>query len=317
MECSARRRPCVGLGIILALCLNLAIGGCSVNDLLIDPDEARATQAVDPVDPAINGDVPREISVLNRTGHKLTGWLFASEGDRGTVLVAGGNGMGTPHTYLYNRFLLRKGFRVLVFSYQGFDQNEGEADIGSVTGDAEAFRAFVAAAYPGEPIGFVGESIGAIAGLCSVPNGYDAMALEGLVDPKSVAYSIVYANVPAPLSYVLSFVFGPIAAAYEAAVPSELDASECAARHEQTELLFLNQRNDPVSSFELVQQLMALRPDRSALVVLPNSAEHPHLEVTYNRKAQDRILALFRATFGRPIRGGPAAVARGITVELR
>jgi len=279
---------------LIVLAVAIVLAGCSVNDLLLNPEEARDTQAADPVDPAANGDVARKITVENRAGNKLVGWLFSARGDRGIVLAAGGNGTGTPHTYAYNRFLLHHGFRVLVFSYQGFDQNEGVADIGSIAGDVEAFHSYAARQFPGEPIGFVGESIGAIAGLCGAAGDYAVMSLEGLIDPSSIAYTIIDSYVPAPLSYVLSFTFHPGAVLYEAAVPGELNARDCAARNERTAMLFLNQRKDPVSSLALVRELARAHPAHITVLELPDSAAHPHLVVSHSREAQARIVAFIK-----------------------
>ncbi len=286
--------------MILAVAQLLALPGCSVNDLFLEPAEARQTQALDPVDPRAYGDEPEAVTVVNQRHNRLTGWLFAGKGDRGTVLVAGGNGMGIAHTYTYNRFLLGHGFRVLVFSYQGFDQNEGEADIGSLAGDAEAFYAYAAARFPGEPIGFLGESIGATAGLCAAAKDqFSALALEGLIDPKSIPYTITETWFAPPLSYLLTAVVRPTALLYTAAVPSELDAEGCSARLRQTDVLFLHQREDRVSSFATIEHLAGLRPFHSQLLELPRPANNSHLSLSHDAAAQTRVLDFIAGNFAR------------------
>jgi hypothetical protein len=294
---------------VLALAQALALGACSVNDLLLEPSEARETQAADPVDPRRNGDLPEEIVVRNGAQHKLVGWLFASPGDHGTVLVAGGNGMGIAHTYTYNRFLLGHGFRVLVFSYQGFDDNEGKADIGSLPGDTEAFHSAVLRRFPGEPVAFLGESIGAIAGFCAAAaDDFSALALEGLIDPKSVANTIIDSYFPSPLSDVMSFTVGRAAVFYSALVPTSLAADGCSSRLRDTEVLFLHQRQDPVASFATIEHLAHLRPEHSTVVELPRPASHAHLSLSHDAAAQAQVVGFISGNLAKAIAaGGPPA----------
>ncbi|HKW53175.1 MAG TPA: hypothetical protein VJO12_05750 [Stellaceae bacterium] len=284
--------------LALAAALSL-LSACSVNDLFLEPREALQVQAADPVDPHSYGDRPVDVVVANRAHNKLTGWLFSQPGDRGTVLVAGGNGMGIAHTYTYNRFLLGHGFRVLVFSYQGFDGNEGEADIASLPGDTEAFYRYAAERFPSEPIGFLGESIGATAGFCAAADDeFSAVALEGLIDPKSIAYTITDTWFSPPFSYLLTAMVKPLAGLYASTVPNELGADSCSARLRQTDVLFLHQRNDPVSAFATIEHLAQLRPRHSSVVELP----HPtpaHLSLGQDIPAQDRVVDFLLADFAK------------------
>ena len=285
------------VSLVLALAAAALLSACSVNDLFLEPREAQEVQAADPVDPRSYGDRPEDVTVTNHAHNKLTGWLFAHPGDRGTVLVAGGNGMGIAHTYSYNRFLLGHGFRVLVFSYQGFDGNEGEADVNSLAGDAEAFYRYAAARFPGEPIGFVGESIGATAGFCAAADDrFSGVAVEGLIDPKSIAYTITDTWFSPPFSHVLTAMVRPLAGLYAAAVPDELGADNCSARLRQTDVLFLHQRKDPVSAFATIEHLAQLRPRHSSVVELPRPTQ-AHLSLGQDVAAQDRVIDFLLANF--------------------
>ncbi|HLJ64821.1 MAG TPA: hypothetical protein VKT70_11985, partial [Stellaceae bacterium] len=69
----------------------LGLAGCSVNDLLMVPSEARELQRKDPIDPVDYGDTPEAVDVRNGGGYRLTGWLFTEKDDYGTVMVLGGN----------------------------------------------------------------------------------------------------------------------------------------------------------------------------------------------------------------------------------
>src|SRR5204863_4926496 len=100
--------------------------GCATR-VFLHPETARNAFARRPVDPAQFGDSPEFVTVTNRLGRRLTGWLFAAPENGGVVLVADGNATGIAHTYDYNRFLLHKRFNVLVTSYQGYNTNDGPA----------------------------------------------------------------------------------------------------------------------------------------------------------------------------------------------
>jgi hypothetical protein len=298
-------------GTLPYLMLALALSGCSVNDLLLEPQEARETQAADPVDPRLNGDLLEEIVVTNAAERRLVGWLFAQAGDRGTVLVAGGNGMGIAHTYAYNRFLIGHGFRVLVFSYQGFDDNEGKADIASLPGDAAAFHAAMRRRFPGEPVAFLGESIGGIAGFCDAAAGdFSGLALEGLIDPKSVAGTIVDAYFPSPLSDVISFTIGRSSVLYSAMVPDTVSADDCSQRLHSADVLFLHQRRDPVAAFTTIEHLAQLRPRHSTIVELPAPPSHAHLSLANNAGAQAQVVAFIRGNLAKASLASRGAAGR-------
>ena len=91
------------------------------------------------LDPKDAGYSYQTVTVTNAQGYRLTGWLFDKSGDHGTVLVAGGNAQNISSTYSVSRYLINNGFRVLVFTYQGFGDNEGHADLNSLIGDAQVF----------------------------------------------------------------------------------------------------------------------------------------------------------------------------------
>src|SRR5260370_416413 len=109
----------------LRLCVLFAatlISGCASFWLLYP---GRAESGDPHIDPNASGDRYEQVSVVNAQGYRLVGWLFASPGDRGTVLIAGGNAQNLSSTYVTSRYLINHGFRVLIFTYQGFDQNGG------------------------------------------------------------------------------------------------------------------------------------------------------------------------------------------------
>src|SRR5437879_5256362 len=109
----------------------LLLNGCATR-VLLHPDTARTAAARRPVIPGSYGDHPEFIKITNQNGCRLTGWVFFSPTNHGMILVGDGNATGIAQTYEYNRYIMNRGFNVLVLSYQGFDANEGKADIKSL-----------------------------------------------------------------------------------------------------------------------------------------------------------------------------------------
>ena len=102
-------------------------------------------------------------------------------------LVAGGNAQNISSTYSVSRYLINNGFRVLVFTYQGFGDNQGHADLSSLIGDAQAFYRFAENKYKSEPIAFAGYSTGAVTGLClGDREQLSALVVEGTFNPKTI-----------------------------------------------------------------------------------------------------------------------------------
>ena len=176
------REQLAGL-ILLLLC-----SGCATR-VFLHPETARDAFARHPVDPSRHGDSPEIVIVTNALGHRLNGWLFSAPTNHGVVLVGDGNATGIAHTYDYNRFLLNHGFNVLITSYQGYDTNDGPADIRSPTGDVEAFYAFARSRFTNQPVAFLAESL-STAVFFSVAGRHSEIScivLEAMVNPKTVA----------------------------------------------------------------------------------------------------------------------------------
>jgi hypothetical protein len=105
------------LPLLCIVLVAIAISGCASYWLLY-PSRAEAT---DPhLDPAASGNHYEVISVINANRVSLKGWLFAKPGDRGTALILGGNAMNISATYAQSKYLIGHGFRVLIFTWQGF-----------------------------------------------------------------------------------------------------------------------------------------------------------------------------------------------------
>jgi hypothetical protein len=105
------------VAIVAGLVLATFIASGCASFWLLYPDTAESNDPhLDPKDAGYSYEV---VTVINAQSNKLHGWLFASPGDHGTALIAGGNAQSISSTYSVSRYLINNGFRVLIFSYQG------------------------------------------------------------------------------------------------------------------------------------------------------------------------------------------------------
>jgi pimeloyl-ACP methyl ester carboxylesterase len=196
------------------------------------------------LDPKDAGYSYQTVTVANTQGYRLTGWLFDSPGEHGTLLVAGGNAQNISSTYSVSRYLINNGFRVLVFAYQGFGNNEGHADLGSLVGDAQAFYTFAKNKYKGEPIAFAGYSTGAVTGLClGDREQLSAVVVEGTFNPKTIIED---------KHLYIAMALDPM---LKSSVPDNLDTEGCLQGLKSVPVLFLHNTNDPLAPYTSARRL--------------------------------------------------------------
>jgi len=285
------KSPALRLGI--SLLLVLIVGGCS-SDLMLHPEIARSMEASNPTPRIAERDRAKAIRVRNERGNMLEGLLLAQEGDYGTVIVSDGNATSRERTLYYFRFLLGNGFRVLVFSFQGFDANEGKAHLGSLIGDARAFYAYVRQAFPGEPIAYAAHSLSTAAALCltSPQAELAGVVLEGVFDPKGVAYAKL-----AQLWYLFPLypLLAPYAIFVSWTVPDELAVKECVGNLRNTPALFVHHPQDTVTPYRGAIELYEAYPGPKSFVV-PKEPHPPeyHMNYTSDEAAQGETLRFIR-----------------------
>jgi pimeloyl-ACP methyl ester carboxylesterase len=196
------------------------------------------------LDPKDAGYSYQTVTVANAQGYRLTGWLFDSPGEHGTLLVAGGNAQNISSTYSVSRYLINNGFRVLVFTYQGFGNNEGHADLGSLVGDAQAFYTFAENKYKGEPIAFAGYSTGAVTALClGDREQLSAVVVEGTFNPKTIVED---------KHLYIAMALDPM---LKSSVPDNLDTEGCLQWLKSVPVLFLHNTNDPLAPYGSARRL--------------------------------------------------------------
>jgi hypothetical protein len=239
--------------VVLCTLAPIFLSGCATQ-IFLHPETARRAFVARPVDPATYHDRPEIITVTNATGHRLTGWLFTSETNRGIVLVGDGNATGMAHTYEYNRFLLNQGFNVLILSYQGFDTNDGPANIKSLVSDVESFYQYCRVRFQGQRIALVAESIStAPFFVCASRHPeISAVVLEALVNPRTVAYSqandIWWIYPIYPTTLLNTFLI-------TCSVPKELDLRTALKRHPQIPALFIHHPRDRITPYRTARKI--------------------------------------------------------------
>ncbi len=236
-----------------SFCWVAAFTGCASYWLLDERIEGKENGCVQKL--SLYPIQPTEVRVTNADGRKLLGCLFSQQDDRGTVLVAGGNAMSLAKAVHYNHFLLLKGFRVLVYSYQGYMQNEGSKSIRSLVSDAMAFYAHIKTSFPAEAVVLAGESISGATAFCLAANLQKppAIMVEAMINPKTIGYDL--ANEYWPLFFV-SF---PIAFTIAVDVPPTLDARRCAGALSSASnpppVLFVHGLDDKLAPFSATKQI--------------------------------------------------------------
>ena len=288
--------PAIGLGI--SLLLVLIVGGCS-SDVMLHPGIARLMEASNPTPRIAERDRAKAIRVRNEWGNILEGLLLAQEGDYGTVIVSNGNATSMERTLYYFRFLLGNGFRVLVFSFQGFDANEGKAHLRSLIGDARAFYAYARQAFPGEPIAYAAHSLSTAAALCLTSRQAElaGVVLQGAFDPKGVAYAKL-----AQLWYLFPLypLLAPYAIFVSWTVPDELAVKECVGNLRNTPALFVHHPQDTVTPYRGAIELYEAYPGPKSFVV-PKEPHPPeyHMNYTSDEAAQGETLRFIRRVLSK------------------
>lgn len=277
----------------LTSCL-LVLNGCATQ-ILLHPDTARKAEARRPVHPDSYGDFPEFITVTNQNQYRLTGWGFFSATNHGVVLVGDGNATGIAQTYEYNRYLLNHGFNILVVSYQGFDTNEGKADIHSLRGDLEAFYYFCLQRCPGQPISLMAESISTAPFFCFASRHPEitAVVLEAMVDPNSVAFAKVNDWWLFYPLYPLTFC---AASLISAGVPESLNIQQALKSPSKVPALFIHHPQDKITPFRSARRVFdKYQGPKKWLTLEKKHSWERHMTGAYNVEIQKEIVAFLKA----------------------
>lgn len=283
-------RLCAFLFCILPLFLET---GCA-SSLILNPDAARKALRFQPVI-AEYPTKPQTIEVINQTGRRLKGLLFSKTGDQGIVLVGGGNAMGLEHTAHYASFLLGHGFRVLVYSYQGYDDNAGPASIDSLVPDAMAFYAYAKHNFPNDNVVLFGTSISAVTSVCLAQSlsPPPSMVVEAIIDPKTIIYYISQKHWPL---FLLGY---PLAWVTAMGISDSIDPAKCigslGASSKPPPINFIFSPTDKLAPYSTIKELIAsYQGPKSSLISSCNLTGNCHMNLYCDRRARSSIVHIVK-----------------------
>jgi len=192
--------------------------------------------------------------------------------------------MNIDATYNQSKYLVGHGFRVLIFTWQGFDSNGGAAELSSLLGDANAFYAYAHSHFPNEPIAFVGYSTGAVTGICLAPRDpMSAIAVEGTFNPKTIVDD-------RHMWYVK-----PLEAKFVAGIPDNLDTAQCLNEINGTPILFVHNRADTLAPYDAARRLYnGYRGPKEFLDTRQLASEQAHMGSFFDPTAQAKVLAFLK-----------------------
>ena len=182
-----------------------------------------------------------------------------------------------------------------ILSYQGFDSNDGPADIKSLVDDVETFYQYCRARFAGEPIALVAESISTAPFFVCASHHPEisAVVFEALVNPRTIAYAKandmwwIYPLYPTTLLNTFLIT---------SAVPPELDLRTALKRHPRIPALFIHHPRDRITPCRTARQIYEQYEGPKEWLLLPyegNSARH--MIATVDPKVTGRILGFLHA----------------------
>jgi hypothetical protein len=139
-------------------------------------------------------------------------------------------------------------------SYQGYDANEGAADIRSLLGDVEAFYLFCRERFPGQHIGLVAESLSTAPFLCfaSLHPEVSALVLEAVINLKTIALAKVNECWPLYPIYPLGLC---VALIVSVGVPDNLSFRQALGHHSVIPALFIHHPEDKVTPYRSAHRI--------------------------------------------------------------
>lgn len=180
-----------------------------------------------------------------KTSRDIHADLYSNDGDKGVVIVGGGNAQSRAEVSFYYRFLMDNGFRVLFYSLPGFDESESSSKLKYLIEDANLVFDYVSSNFPGEPIFFLGHSISSISALCLESH---SPVLKGVI----VESALIPDKLPVQLAQ-RSWAFPillPIALSVQLSLPENFTLEACRQRKNRPRALFVHNPQDRVTPLE-------------------------------------------------------------------
>ena len=232
-----------------------------------------------------------QFSSLN--GKKLYGLYFRTRPPaKGVIVHFHGNFGNVSNHFHLSAFLLKYGFDVFIFDYQGFGGSEGRPTPKNTVEDGQAAVRYVRSVAPQIPVGIFGQSVGA---------AIAAVTAEKEPDVKAVVLESGFTTYRAILKDVMrrSFLTYPFASFVPRMIARrKQDQIDSIANIAPRPLLLIHGTRDKTIPFSMSEALFekAREPKRFLKV---EGADHLQCRAVLGPKYEEEIAGFFTAAFER------------------
>ena len=141
-----------------------------------------------------------DLTIETDDGERLHGWWIPAHESQASVLLCHGNGGNIGDRVLNAALLTAQGLGVLLFDYRGYGRSTGRPDEQGTYRDAHSAREVLMDRAAGEPIVYIGESLGgAVALELALAHPPDGLVLQSAFTSVRDMAREHYAFIPGPL----------------------------------------------------------------------------------------------------------------------
>ncbi len=202
-------------------------------------------------DPARLELKPEEVYFPSKNGNKLFGWYFSQPKPKGLIILFHGNAENLSSHYLSVVWLLKHGYNLFVFSYQGYGRSEGSPNPRNTVEDGIA--ALEWAKQKNLPVAVIAQSLGGAIAMRSLVEMPDRTFVKYfVVDSSFLSYRAMARRVMSrslltwPLQWLGWLVMSDTWAPQDRV--SEISPIP---------MLVIHGENDPVVEFEMGEEIFA------------------------------------------------------------
>ena len=235
------------------------------------------------------------IEFENETDQTLRGWFINCPDAVQTVMVCPGNSANISVFFQYAQILVKGGYNVLLFDYQGFGKSDGIPSFTSLKGDVTAAYEFLVNTREIAPenIGVFGISLGSTLSLYLAANKpIAALALEDVFVPNDMIERYLENEKPS------AFMQSMIRTAGKSVLP-QVDPIANVGRLENCPLLLLHGENDwllpPVGSNRVFS---AAKKETARLWIMKGVGHAPESIEINDREYSWQLQRFFAEAFG-------------------
>ena len=215
-------------------------------------------------DPARLQLKPDEVYFASKNGNKLFGWYFQQPNPKGLVVLFHGNAENLSSHYLSVVWLLKHGYNLFVFSYQGYGRSEGNPNPQNTVEDGIA--ALEWAQKTKLPVAVIAQSLGGVIAMRSIVELPDRSFVKYfVVDSSFLSYREMARTVMSRSLVTWPFQWLGWLVMSDAWAPKER-VSEISP----IPMLVIHGENDPIVEFEMGEEIFSLAKDPKEFWKIPH-----------------------------------------------